>query len=120
MINYIDLENWRYYLEEMKITTNSRWISTLSEKPIFETFLIPKRDFLPKPDSNHHGVWIAEIPFQMIMRYTNPGDVVWSQFGGSGVDYEVCKLLDRKCVINDITPKRDYIVEADSRYYKLE
>ncbi|RTJ78365.1 DNA methyltransferase [Campylobacter jejuni] len=120
MINYIDLENWRYYLEEMKITTNSRWISTLSEKPIFETFLIPKRDFLPKPDSNHHGVWIAEIPFQMIMRYTNPGDVVWFQFGGSGVDYEVCKLLDRKCVINDITPKRDYIVEADSRYYKLE
>ena len=116
----LDLKNWKYYLNDLKITTNSRWLSNLNDKPIFGNFVIPKRDYLPKPDSDHHGVWIAEIPFQMILRLTKPNDIVWSQFGGSGVDYEVSKLLDRKCIINDLTPKRDFIIKADSRTFKLD
>ncbi|HHP0319426.1 TPA: DNA methyltransferase [Campylobacter jejuni] len=74
---------------------------------------------MPKADPNHHGVWIAEIPFQMIMRFTNPGELIWSQFGGSGVDYEVAKILNRRCVINDLNPKKNYILNADSRNFKL-
>lgn len=118
--NSIDLKNWRYYLDELQVTTNSRWLSNLNDKPIFGNFVIPKRDYLPKPDSEHHGIWIAEIPFQMMLRFTNPGDLVWSQFGGSGVDYEVAKLLGRKCIINDLNPKRDYIIKADSKTFQLE
>ena len=118
----IDLKNWRYFLNEDKITTNARWLSTpeppTHNKPIFGNFYIPKRDFLPKPDNEHHGIWIAEIPYQMIKRFTKSGDKIWSQFGGSGVDYEVSKLLDRTCYINDLNPKKDYIIEADSRFYK--
>ncbi|EEU7470859.1 hypothetical protein HEJ31_001823 [Campylobacter jejuni] len=106
MINYINTANWKYYLDDMKITTNSRWLSNTNEKPLFGNFIIPKREFLPKADPNHHGVWIAEIPFQMIMRFTNPGELIWSQFGGSGVDYEVAKILNRRCVINDLNPKK--------------
>lgn len=114
----INLENWRYFLNEDKITTNSRWLSSFNDKPMFGNFLIPKREFLPKPDSTHHGIWIAEIPYQMIKRFTISGDYIWSQFGGSGIDYEVSTILDRNCYINDINPKRDYIVNADSRFYK--
>lgn len=114
----IDLKNWKYFLEEDKITTNSRWLSTTSDKPVFGNFIIPNRKYLPKPDSNHHGVWIAEIPYQMIKRFTKINDKVWSQFGGSGIDYEVCKYLKRICYINDINPKKDYIVKADSRFFK--
>lgn len=118
MIKEIDLKQWRKHLDDDNITTNSRWLSNFNDKPLFGHFLIPKRDFLPKPDKEHHGIWIAEIPYQMILRFTKIGDKVWSQFGGSGVDYEVCKLLDRTCYINDLYPKKDYIKKADSRYYK--
>lgn len=113
----IDLDNWKYQLEENKITTNSRWI-TLNEAPMFGNFVVPKRDYLPKPDGDFHGLWISEIPYQMITRFTKENDTVWSQFGGSGVDYEVAKYLNRECLINDINPTKDYIVKADSRSYR--
>lgn len=28
-----NLKNWKYYLNELKITTNARWLSNLSDKP---------------------------------------------------------------------------------------
>ena len=114
----IDIKNWKYHLEVQQITTNSRWLSSVNTKPLFGNFIIPKREFLPNPSNEHHGIWIAEIPYQMILRYTNIGDSVWSQFGGSGVDYEVASLLERKCYINDLTPKKEYIECGDSRNYK--
>lgn len=113
-------ENLQYYLNDLKITTNSRWLDSLSDKPCSGNFIIPKRDYLPKPSNDHHGVWIAEIPFQMILRFTKENDIVWSQFGGSGVDYEVSKYLIRQCVITDLSPKHDYIIKADSKTFKLD
>lgn len=112
-------DNFKYYLNELKITTNSRWLSTLSEHPVYGNFIVPKRDYLPKPSNEHHGVWIAEIPFQMILRFTKENDIVWSQFGGSGVDYEVSKYLNRQCIITDLHPKHNYIIKADSRHFTL-
>jgi len=114
----IDLKDWKYYLEGLKITTNSRWLTSTSDKPIFGNFFIPKRDFLPPPSRDFHGVWIPEIPYQMMMRFTKIGDKVWSQFGGSGTDYVVAEYLERVCYINDLTPKKDFIVKADSLTYK--
>lgn len=115
----MDLKNWKHYLENVKITTNARWLSTTNEKPMFGNFIIPKREELPKPSSDHHGIWIAEIPFQMIHRLTEENDFIWSQFGGSGVDFEVAKLLNRRCYINDLNPKRDFIIKADSLTLEL-
>lgn len=60
----MDLKNWKYYLNDLKITTNARWLSSTNEKPVFGNFIIPKRDELPKPAQDHHGVQIAEIPFK--------------------------------------------------------
>lgn len=120
MIKEIDLKNWKQILENEKITTNSRWFTKFNEKPIFGHFLIPERSYLPKPSKTHHGIWIAEIPYQMILRFTKINDLVWSQFGGSGVDKEVCDLLERQCIITDLTPKQDYIIKADSRQFKCE
>ena len=120
MIKEIDIKNWKEHMLQDNITTNSRWISSTSTHPSSLNFLIPNRSFLPKPSSEFHGLWIAEIPYQMILRYTKIGDIVWSQFGGSGVDKEVCDLLDRKCIINDLEPKKDYIIKANSQTIKLE
>lgn len=118
MIKQLNIKQWRKHQKQDYITTNSRWLSTLSDKPIFGNFKIPKRNFLPKPSGDHHGIWISEIPYQMILRFTNINDKIWSQFGGSGVDYQVARLLQRTCYINDIVPKQQYIIEADSREYK--
>ena len=114
--NSIDLENWRECIGD--ITTNSRWLSSFNEKPLFGNFLIPKRSEFPKPDGEHHGIWIAEIPYQMMSRFTKEGDVVWSQFGGSGIDFDVAEKINRRCIVNDINPKRDFIQEGDSRTFQ--
>jgi len=111
----LDIVNWRQYLND--ITTNSIWLSSFNENPIFGKFKVPKREYLPKPDKNHHGIWIAEIPYQMILRFTKKNETIWSHFGGSGVDYEVSKYLERECIINDINPKKEYIEKADSRTF---
>ncbi len=117
----LDLNNWKdnYFGHNSKynITTNSRWLSLLNDKPVYGNFIIPKRDYLPKPDGEHHGIWISEIPYQMILRFTKENSKIWSQFGGSGVDYEVSNYLNRECIINDIKPKQDYIVKSDSRTF---
>lgn len=98
----IDLNNWRYYKDELLITTNSRWLSTKSDKDIFGNFFIPKRTdipTIPEEVKDHHGLWISEIPFQMIHRFTKENDTIWSIFGGTGIDYDIATFLNRKCVI---------------------
>jgi len=106
----IDLDNWKDCIGD--ITTNSRWLSNLNDKPVFGHYLIPERDY--KQDKDHHGLWIPEIPYQMIKRFTKKGEKIWSQFGGTGIDYDVAIDLGRRCIINDLIPKREFIEKADS------
>ncbi len=112
--NDIDLDNWRHYLEQEQITTDTIWLSNERVGKNSKKFLIPSRPQLPKNSSEFHGLWIPEIPYQFIQRFTKKNDVVWSVFGGSGTDYKVAELLDRKCVINDLNPTEDYIQQGDS------
>lgn len=110
--------NWRSF-QEYGLTTDSLWISSdkfPNNKPIF---LIPKREFLPKNSSTFHGLWIPEIPYQFVSRFTKKNDLVWSVFAGSGVDKQVCDLLNRRCISTDLNPKKDFIIEADALMYEL-
>ena len=120
-INSLELNNWREYIGD--ITTNSRWISMFNNNPIYGHFLIPKRENLPKIPAevkSHHGLWISEIPYQMIQRFTKEDDLVWSIFGGTGIDYDISTFLNRRCIINDLEPKRDFILKEDSSTFKLD
>ena len=118
-INDFSADKLKEYLENKKITTNGIWLSEFNEKPLFGKFLIPKRSDFPKNSKDFHGLYIPEIPYQMIMRFTKEKGTVWSQFGGSGTDYYICELLKRKCYINDINPFQSFIEYGDSRYIKL-
>lgn len=109
-ISDINLNEWRKYLGN--ITTDSLWIE--EKKKSDGKFIIPKRDFLPKNSSTFHGLFIAEIPFQFILRFTKEKEVVWDCFAGSGTTYKVAKILNRKCISNDLTPQEDFIIKADS------
>jgi len=110
MINSLDLTNWKNYLGDL--TTDSLWISDNNKK-----FVIPKREFLPKNSNVFHGLFIPEIPYQFIKRFTKQDEIVWDCFGGSGTTKKVADLLGRKCIINDLTPKEDFIIQGDSEFF---
>lgn len=107
-------DNWRELQDD--ITTDALWISSISTKnrPMF---LIPKRDWNIKNSDEFHGLFIPEIPYQFIKRFTEEGDYVWDCFGGSGTTYRVAEYLNRRCVINDLNPTQEYIIKADSRTF---
>lgn len=44
----MDMDNWKYYKEELNITTDSLWISNSSVPKNSKKFVIPKREILPK------------------------------------------------------------------------
>lgn len=118
-INSLDFNNWKQYIGDL--TTNARWLSTANDKPLFGHWFLPKRDipieFQEFKNIEHHGLWIPEIPYQMIQRYTKIGETIWSVFGDTGVDYDIANWLGRKCIINDLFPKRDCIIKADSKIF---
>lgn len=83
-----------------EIRTDSLWI-------------IDKRD--NRYGSNKfHGNFISDIPYQMIIRFTKEGETVWDCFGGSGTTLDVGNVLKREIIINDLTPIREDIIQADS------
>lgn len=115
----IDIKNWRYFKDVDLITTDALWVSTPTGKNS-KKFTIPKREFLPKNSSEFHGLWIPEIPYQFIKRFTQENDTVWSVFGGSGTDYKVADILNRNCIATDINPTSNRILKADARDVELE
>ena len=114
--------NWKDCLgngSKYNLTTNSRWLTALSDNPLMGNFKIPNRKYLPKVSNEFHGVWIPEIPYQMLMRFTKEGDNVWSQFGGTGIDVEVSNLLKRNCIATDINVISDNVVYGDARTFEI-
>lgn len=115
----IDIKDWKNLQDD--ITTDSLWLSSTNtnNRPLF---IIPKRDYLPKNDPNFHGLFVPEIPYQFIRRFLPLNGIIWDCFGGSGTTYRVAEYLgvQDKCILTDLTPKQDYIIEGDARYYKLE
>jgi len=51
---------------------------------------------------NYRGNWAPEIPRNLILRYSNPGDVVLDQMIGSGTTLVECKLTGRNGIGVDI------------------
>jgi len=112
----LNLKDWRNYQED--ITTDSLWIG--NKKKNDGKFIIPKRDILPKNSKDFHGLFIPEIPYQFIKRFTKKGELVWDCFGGSGTTYKVAKILNRECIITDLNPKEKFIKKGSAENYKLE
>ncbi len=110
--NNLNYSDWKKYLGD--ISTDGIWITANLNKG---KFVIPKRDFLPKNSNEFHGLFIPEIPYQYIKRFTKENEVVWDCFGGSGTTKKVADILKRKCIINDLNPKESFIIEADSKSF---
>lgn len=59
----------------------------------------------------------GRIPGQIVMNllyyFTEPGDLVVDPFGGSGTSLDVCRYMNRRCLIYDLKPDRGDIVQHD-------
>ncbi len=94
-------------------------------KPIIEATTLwdyPKQSYgkTPKGNNKYAGVTPAFIIYNMVMRYTQPGDLVLDPMCGSGTTIDVCKEEGRRCIGYDIVPTRPDIIQNDARKLPLE
>ena len=95
------------------------------EKPPFETTTLwdyPKQSYgkKPKGDNKFQGVTPAFIIWNMIQRYTKPGDLVVDPMAGSGTTVDVCEEEGRRVIGYDINPQHPKVIKNDSRKIPLE
>jgi len=95
------------------------------EKPPFETTTLwdyPRQSYGEKPKGNYkfQGVTPAFIIYNLIQRYTKPGDLVVDPMAGSGTTIDVCEEEGRRVIGYDINPKHPKVIYNDSRKIPLE
>lgn len=98
---------------------------SVDEKPKLEATTLwdyPKQSYgkLPKGNNKYPGVTPAFIIYNLIKRYTDPGDTVLDPMAGSGTTLDVCREEGRKCIAYDIAPTRPDIAQCDARKLPLE
>lgn len=71
-------------------------------------------------DKDYAGATPSWIIWQLLSRYTRPGDTVLDPMCGSGTTLDVCADLERKGVGLDLAPIRDDIRRADARHIPLD
>ena len=83
----------------------------------------PKQNYgkTPKGDNNYPGVTPAELIWNLVWRYTEPGDLVVDPMCGSGTTLDVCKEEGRRAICYDISPRptRTDIIQNDARSIPL-
>ena len=55
-------------------------------------------------NGRYRGNWSPYIPRNVILKYSEPGDVVLDYFVGAGTTAVEAKLLGRRCIARDINP----------------
>ncbi|MDW7973188.1 MAG: DNA methyltransferase, partial [Thermodesulfovibrio sp.] len=65
----------------------------------------PQRGNWATHSGEYRGNWSPYIPRNVILKYSNPGDLVLDYFCGAGTTAVECKLLGRRCIAFDINEK---------------
>jgi DNA modification methylase len=75
----------------------------------------------PKGNNKYAGVTPAELIWNLVWRYTEPGDIVVDPMCGSGTTLDVCKEEGRKAFCYDIEPPpyRKDVIQNDARKIPL-
>jgi DNA modification methylase len=94
-------DGFTYQVSEVKVA--------YEEKPVIEATTLwdyPKQSYGKKPKGNNKypGVTPAFIIWNLIQRYTQPGDLVVDPMAGSGTTIDVCKEEGRQVIGYDIAP----------------
>ncbi|MGQ9494401.1 MAG: DNA methyltransferase [Anaerolineae bacterium] len=70
-------------------------------------------------NGRYRGNWSPYIPRNIILRYSQPGDVVLDYFVGGGTTAVEAKLLGRRCIARDINPGAIGITLENLRFTPL-
>lgn len=73
-----------------------------------------------KGDNKFQGVTPAFIIYNLVQRYTQPGDLVIDPMAGSGTTVDVCKEEGRNVIGYDIYPRHPEVIKNDSRHIPLD
>jgi hypothetical protein len=71
-------------------------------------------------DPRFEGRTPAWVIWNVLQRFTRPGDLVVDPFCGGGTTLDVARSLEREALGYDVAPTRDDIVRADARALPLE
>ncbi|MFX1487026.1 MAG: DNA methyltransferase, partial [Promethearchaeota archaeon] len=121
-----DKESIRQLSElKKKIRKKIKEVDIEEEIPLIEATNLwdfPKQSYgiTPKGDNKYPGVTPALIIYNLIWRYTDPGDLVVDPMCGSGTTIDVCKEEKRKVIGYDIAPVRPDIRQNDARSIPLD
>ncbi len=110
-------DGFTYQVNEVKIA--------YVEKPALEATTLwdfPKQSYGKKPKGNNKypGVTPAFIIWNLIQRYTKPGDLVVDPMAGSGTAIDVCKEEGRQVIGYDIAPAHPEVIQSDARNIPLD
>lgn len=95
------------------------------DKPKLESTTLwdyPRQSYgkTPKGSNKYAGVTPAFVIYNMVRRYTEPGDLVLDPMAGSGTTLDVCSEEGRRCIAYDIAPPRPEIIQNDARKIPLD
>lgn len=95
------------------------------EKPMLEATTLwdfPKQSYgkMTKGNNKYPGVTPAFIIWNLVQRYTQPGDLVVDPMAGSGTTIDVCKEEGRRVIGYDIAPAHPEVMQNDARDIPLD
>jgi len=73
-----------------------------------------------KGNNKYPGVTPAFIIWNLVQRYTQPGDLVVDPMAGSGTTIDVCKEEGRQVIGYDVAPAHPEVIQNDARNIPLE
>jgi len=96
----------------------------VDDKPRLESTTLwdyPRQSYgkTQKGNNKYAGVTPAFVIYNMVKRYTEPGDLVLDPMAGSGTTIDVCKEEGRKYIGFDVSPTRRDITQNDARKMPL-
>ena len=81
-----------------------RWEPEKFELEMNTVWSFPQRGNWATHDAKFRGNWSPYIPRNLLLRYSNEGDMVLDQFAGGGTTLVEAKLLNRNIIGVDINP----------------
>jgi DNA modification methylase len=97
---------------------------TAEDKPRLESTTLwdyPRQSYgkTQKGSNKYAGVTPAFVIYNMVKRYTEPGDLVLDPMAGSGTTLDVCNEEGRRCIAYDVSSTRSDIIQNDARKLPL-
>lgn len=93
----------------MAVKKNKKWEPEDFELEMTTHWSFPKRGDWATHDAKWRGNWSPYIPRNILLRYSQPGDLVLDQFAGGGTTLVEAKLLNRNIIgvdCNDVALAR--------------